>query len=231
MLILFDIDATLLRTGGAGLRAMRAAGAALFGPKFSIEGVSFSGRLDPLILADLLRANEVEATPQNCRRMRDVYEQSLPAELGAMTTPGVLPGVNDLLGVLSRQQSHVLGVLTGNFPETGRLKLRACGVKHEHFAIHVWGDDSPHEPPRRSDLPPIARQRFERQLGRAIAFEQITIIGDSPADVQCARENGCRCLGVATGQSSATELKALGAHHVVGDLTATDEIARWLLAG
>lgn len=228
MLILFDIDATLLRTGGAGLRAMRAAGVQAFRPDFSIEGVSFTGRLDPLILQDLLRANGVEPTPKNLRRIRSAYHAALPAELAAMQSPGVLPGVLALLKALAGQKTHTIGLLTGNFPETGRLKLHACGIEVNQFRIQVWGDDSPHDPPARHQLPPVARERFSAEFGRGVDFERITIIGDSPADVHCAKTNGCRCLGVATGQSSVAELRGHGADHAVENLAETESVLTWL---
>ncbi len=231
MLILFDIDATLLRTGGAGMRAMRAAGAHAFHPNFAIEGVPFTGRLDPVILLDLLRANGVEPTAENLRRIRSAYHAALPAELATMKTSGALPGVMALLSALAQRSTHVIGLLTGNFPETGKLKLSACGIAVEQFRVQVWGDDSPHVPPERHHLPPVARTRFTELLGRPLEFQRITIIGDSPADVDCAKRNGCRCLGVGTGQSTADELRAHGADHAVPDLSDTERLLAWLTAG
>lgn len=227
MLILFDIDATLIRTSGAGIRAMVAAGQSLFGETFSADGIEFAGRLDPLILDDMLARHGVERSEANLGAIRAEYRVRLERVL----QDGVgysLPGVQELLGALRGRDGVVLGLLTGNFCETGRMKLAACGIDPDQFGVCAWGDESPLRPPARDHLPPVAMQRFRDRHGRALAPSEVTIIGDTPHDVRCALAHGCRALGVATGQYQVEALRAAGAHRAVTDLSQTDDLVRWL---
>lgn len=228
MLLLFDIDGTLLVTKGAGQRAMQDAGRELFHEGFTIEGVDFAGRLDPLILRDLLVNNGVEASVANIRAMREAYERHLPARLDHEGLTLALPGVLELLAVLRREASVTLGLLTGNFERTGSMKLVRAGVDPEWFAVRVWGDMSPHEPPAREHLPPVGLELHARRRGRAASAALATVIGDTPHDVRCAAAHGCRSLGVATGRFSVQELHEAGATIAVDNLTDTESIARWL---
>ncbi|MFN0131564.1 MAG: HAD family hydrolase [Phycisphaerales bacterium] len=218
MLILFDIDATLISTSGIGIGAMLNAGRDLFGPDFTGDGVPFAGRLDPLIIRDLLLANGRAHTADHIAAMKLGYARHLAR---ALETPGIgraLPGVLDLLAHLRAQPRFHLGLLTGNFEATGAHKLRACGVEPDWFPIRVWGDESPHEPPARAHLPPVAMSRHAARTGSAIDPSRVVIIGDTPHDVECARANGCRCLGVATGSFSVEALRNAGADMALPNL-------------
>ncbi len=228
MLLLFDIDGTLLVTKGAGQRAMQDAGRELFHEGFTIEGVDFAGRLDPLILRDLLVLNRVDAGEANVRAMRESYERHLPLRLEREGQTLALPGVHELLGVLRRESSVTLGLLTGNFETTGSMKLTRAGVDPEWFPVRVWGDMSPHEPPAREHLPPVGLEQHARRRGRPAEAALATVIGDTPHDVRCAAAHGCRSLGVATGRFSVRELCDAGATSAVENLTDTESIARWL---
>src|SRR5262245_27525801 len=101
MLIFFDIDATLITTGGAGIRAMVDAGRELFGPRFTAEGIRFAGRLDPLILDDMLALSGVEVSRANLDALRAAYPRHLEREL-AKGSGRALPGVLPLLDALER---------------------------------------------------------------------------------------------------------------------------------
>lgn len=226
MLLLFDIDLTLVNTGGAGMRALRDAAEEAFGRPFHDDGVEYAGRIDPLIIRDLLHVNGVAVTADHADQLRDGYARRLEREL---TGAVALPGVHDLLAALAQQQTAMLGLLTGNFRVTGEAKLRAAGIDPARFAVAAWGDESPIEPPRREHLPPVAMRRYAERTGRAIAGERVTIIGDTPHDVACGLAHGCRVLGVATGRTPAAELAAAGAHRVVADLSGTEEVVAWLL--
>ena len=147
MLILFDIDMTLLKTNGAGRRAMAATGQKLFSPDFAFEGVDFAGRLDPLIIRELLAANGVAPTPDNLAAMRAGYIEAFAAT--AAESIEALPGAVELVRAIVADASATPGVLTGNFPETGTFKLRTIGLDPAEFRVQVWGDDSPHDPPAR----------------------------------------------------------------------------------
>jgi len=225
VLILFDIDATLITTGGVGVRAMGEAGRELYGGQFDEKRVQYAGRLDPLILEDLLSANGLAASNEHMVAMRSGYRRHLERLLRTAHARS-LPGVAGLLAALSARDGVTLGLLTGNFADTGAMKLRACGIDPAMFRISVWGDESPHRPARRDHLPPVGIGRFRAALGRDPA--RTVIVGDTPHDVRCALENGCDCLAVGTGSFSVEALMAAGAHRVVNDLSSTPEILEFL---
>lgn len=228
MLILFDIDATLISTGGMGIRAMGDAGRALVGDGFTTERTEFAGRLDPLIIADLLRHNGLEPTPERMAAMRQGYREHLARRLRTEHDRcRALPGVLTLLDELERRQEPVLGLLTGNYADTGSMKLRACGIDPGRFRLAVWGDESPHEPPSRNHLPGVGKERYSTLVGRAA--ERVVVIGDTPHDVACARAHGCRAIGVATGSFSIERLREAGADRVFKDLSATEEVLEALV--
>jgi phosphoglycolate phosphatase-like HAD superfamily hydrolase len=228
MLILFDIDATLITTSRAGMAAMEDAGRELFGPAFTTERTEFAGRLDPLILADLLRDNGVEVTAQSLAAMRDGYRRHLPGKLKERRC-AACPGVPELLATLAGREGLVLGLLTGNYADTGEIKLRACGVDPGRFVIRVWGDESPHPEPSRDHLPAIGLARYRERFG-PIEPRRVTIIGDTPHDVACARAHGCRSLGVGTGMHAPEVLLRAGADRAVKDLSATADVLGWLMS-
>lgn len=231
MLVLFDIDQTLIETGRVGLHAIERAGTRLFRPNFTTDGIDVSGRLDPGILIDILSANGLDPTPEHAAALRRVYREELERMIAEK--PGrALPGAKDLVKALG---SVTLGLMTGNFEETGRLKLTACGIDADRFPVRVWGDDGP-DPRRRDLLTPVAIERWSALAGSAmmdsgVEASRVTVIGDTVHDVLCALAHGCRALAVATGRYSAAELRAAGAHLVVDGLEDTEGLARWVLKG
>ncbi len=220
-LVLFDIDATLLKTDGAGVAAMGDAGRELFGSGFTTAGIDFAGRLDVLLFRELFVRNGVEPTPAAAAQLRRTYVDHLRLRLSASTTARALPGAAELVDALRGSGSHELGILTGNFQESGSMKLTRCGLDPSWFPIGAWGDDSPHDPPDRAHLPPVAMRRYRERFGWEVDPSHVTIIGDTPHDVRCARVNGCRCIAVATGAFGAPELATIGADWVVQDLRDT----------
>ncbi|HEX8876199.1 MAG TPA: HAD hydrolase-like protein [Phycisphaerales bacterium] len=230
MLILFDIDATLLVTGGVGIRAMDEAGTALFGPACNAGGVSVAGRLDPLIMRDMLAKVGKPASRENLAAFRAAYEDRMRHHF-AQTGEGrvqsrALPGVHELVNALDGRDAITLGVLTGNFASTGSMKLRSVDLNPERFPICAWGDESPHDPPERAHLPPVATKRYRDKHDRDPS--RVLIIGDTPHDVHCAKVHGHACLGVGTGQFSAADLKTSGADHSVDDLSDTHSVLKFI---
>lgn len=237
MLVLFDVDGTLLLSKGASLRCYRAAAKELFGREMETDGMKTAGGLDPLIWLALCAVNGIdeERARREHGRFRATYARILAAELAGGGVAYALPGVPALLDALRDAGGEAgngtgeapihIGLLTGNYPETGRLKLEAAGISMDRFTVAAWGDEAE----RRPDLVPLARGRHERRSGRALRAEQVVIVGDTPHDVLCAREHGCRSLAVATGGSPRAELEQSGATRVVDDLSATRDILRWVL--
>lgn len=229
MLILFDVDATLITSGGIGIRAMGDAGRRLHGPGFSSEGVDFAGRLDPLIIADLLAANGVEVTPESFDAFRAAYRDALTARFDGGDLARTCPGVDGLLSALEERADRLtLGLLTGNFEETGTIKMQRAGLDPQRFSIRVWGDESPHRPPARDHLPCVAMERVRASWGRPARGEEVVVIGDTPHDIACARANGCRALGVATGVYSVEQLA--GADRALADLSDVEGVLAWLMS-
>jgi phosphoglycolate phosphatase-like HAD superfamily hydrolase len=228
-LVLFDIDATLISTSRSGVHAMRDAGRELFRPDFTTERTEFSGRLDPLILADLLAHNAVPVTSDNLRAMRDAYKKHLVRRLAVPGIARTLPGVDDLTRALWGMPDTATGLLTGNFEDTGRIKLQAAGIEHHRFHVAVWGTDSPHEPPSRDHLPPVGLARFRARFGHDIDSGRVTIIGDTPHDVRCAVAAGCRSIAVATGMFSTARLHEAGADLVVETLADTAHLLDFMM--
>ncbi|MCC7388558.1 MAG: HAD hydrolase-like protein [Phycisphaerales bacterium] len=227
MLILFDIDATLLTTKGAGVRAMVDAGKQIHGQSFHSDGIDFAGRLDPLILADLLAANGIPPTADALAAMRRVYAGALARRLADGDTSRPLPGVMALLTrVTAMTDRCTTGLLTGNFAETGSMKLQAAGIDPDGFAIRVWGDDSPHHPPARDHLPGVAIQRAGEAWGRPARGDEVVVIGDTPHDIACARAHGCRAIAVATGKFTTDDLAH--ADLTLDTLADTDRVMNWL---
>lgn len=248
MILFFDIDGTLLNTSGVGIKSIHQGAKDAFGDHFSIEGLSFAGCLDPVIVSDMLAMNNIPDTPHNHRLIRDGYlrylKHHLPlGETSSLPSPPLppLPGVHELLRELKDVASdHVatLALLTGNYQETGTHKLKACGIDPTLFSFGVWGDDAPHshtDPAgraKREDLVPVGMVKgkahgVQRRPQRA---HEYIIIGDTPHDVRCAKAHGGKCLAVATGHYSVDALLAAGADLVLPDLSDTRQVLSWLLA-
>ncbi len=227
MLILFDIDMTLLTTNGAGPAALADAGRALHGPSFRTDTIEYGGRIDPDIIGELLVANSVEPTLEARADLRREYARRLPGAVAGKTRS--MPGVPALLAALAGEAEVTVGVLTGNFEETGCHKLQAAGLDLEGFRVRVWGDDSPLEPHSRDQLPGVALERYTALHARELDPKHAVIIGDTIHDIACARAHGLRALAVATGHQPADILMGARPDLVMADLSNTQETLEWLL--
>ena len=195
-LVLFDIDGTLLYTGGAGRRAMRRALLAVFGATGPIKGFPFAGKTDPQIIAELMTL--AGYAPHLIRRkMPDFwghYVECLEDEMNRSDNLVVYPGVVELVRALRDSDGTLLGLQTGNIQRGARLKLEPTGL-NPFFPVGAFGDDSDN----RNELPRIAVQRVRKQYGRTFHGKEVVIVGDTPADIACARHFGARAVAVATG--------------------------------
>jgi len=213
-LILFDVDATLLLTGGAGVRAMNRAIQELYGVSDGFEGIPMAGRTDRAIVAGAMTRLGRPFDDRILDRFRTVYCERLREEIGR-PLPGkrVLPGVPELLAALrARPEVHV-GLLTGNFAEGARVKLEHFALR-QHFRFGAFGDDELD----RNALATVARARAAELGLPAFTPDRIFVVGDTPLDVACALAAGVRSIGVATGPYDTAALGAAGAHDVFEDL-------------
>ena len=208
---LFDIDGTLLDTGGAGQAAMESALAREFGVVKAVAGVSTAGRTDRAITADMFRFFGFEETAQNRQRFISAYLEFLPEHLQARDG-AVLPGIPGLLETLSARDDVLLGLLTGNYEQGARLKLEHFRL-HEHFRFGGFGDKHHH----RDDVAHEAIVELRRHYDGEVDIERVWVIGDTPADIGCARAIGARVVAVSTGLYSFDALESAGPDHLFAD--------------
>lgn len=202
-LVLFDIDGTLLWTDGAGRRAMTAALERVFGTAGSTE-YRYDGKTDPQIVRELMRDAGYGDDSITARMDALVghYLTGLERELAAGAHTRVFDGVRALLDALERRDDVVLGLLTGNLERGAALKLRAAQLDVARFRVGAFGSDDPHRP----GLPAIAQRRAREALGLDVPGSSMFVIGDTPADIDCARPIGARAIAVATGRYSVPQL-------------------------
>ncbi len=209
-IFLFDVDNTLLNSGGAGGRAMNLAFRDLFGIGDGFEGVEFSGRTDSSILRDGLRRHRLPDGdfPALLARFKASYVRHLARTLPEMHG-SLLPGVPALLRSLSNTEGVRLGLATGNFRRGAMMKLEYYGIR-PFFRSGAFGDDCE----RRDELVALAIRRLGSRPG---GRNPVYVIGDTPIDVDAAKANGAVAVAVATGKSSAEELARAGADAVLPD--------------
>jgi phosphoglycolate phosphatase-like HAD superfamily hydrolase len=223
-LVLFDIDGTLLRTEGVGVAAMLRAFTRLHGERgFSFEGVEIAGALDGLLFARMMAQHRLPVDESAHAEFQQVYGD----ELARALTPAVtrrMAGTVELVATL-RESGTAVGLLTGNYERTAHLKISVAGFDRAHFPFGAFGADGP----SRRHLTPVAIERASRHVGRTFDPARVTIIGDTPHDVDCAKAHGCRVIGVGTGPYSPERLREVGADLAVGDLSDTAGLAGWIL--
>ncbi len=202
-LVLFDIDGTLIQSGGAGEKAFAQVCDMEFKVPDGTAHLRFAGRTDTSIVRDFFVRHQIEPTPANFRRFFECYVFWLDHMLHQ--TPGrVLPGVVEMIGQMrSLAKSPVPGLLTGNIRLGAEIKLRHYKL-WDSFVTGGFGDD--HED--RNCVAGVARDRGQKLLGHKLRGDEILVIGDTPRDVECANAIGARILAVATGNYSREELSA-----------------------
>jgi phosphoglycolate phosphatase-like HAD superfamily hydrolase len=216
-LLLFDIDGTLMLTGGEGLRGMERAGLLVCGERFSLKTISTSGGLDPLIYKEATALAGIEDAHRFHDDFRETYLQELQAGLAANPDKvHLLPGVEPLLRRLRGHPDVTLGLVTGNYTAAVPIKFAAVGLDPAWFPITGFGDEAPDRPA----MVRLAIDRYRKRTGQAIGGRDVIVIGDTPHDITCAHANGCLCLAVATGMYKSDTLRKAGADYVLEDLSA-----------
>lgn len=223
-LLLFDIDGTLIVSGGAGEGALRDAMADRFGVEEDLAGITLAGATDGLIARLLLQKHDLPVTPENITTLLDGYLHHLPTRL-PRHDGRVLPGIVDLLERLRLRDDCVLALLTGNLRRGAEIKLGHYGV-WDYFAFGAFADDH-HD---RNELGPFARARALEIHGKEFPPEHIYVIGDTPRDIECGRAFGARTVAIATGNYSAAELAAHSPDHLFVDLRDSDAVVAALFS-
>jgi phosphoglycolate phosphatase-like HAD superfamily hydrolase len=214
-IVLFDVDGTLLLTGGAGVRAMNRAFEALHGVPNAFAGVSMAGRTDQALVLDAFARFGLPVDAGWLPAFRDRYCALLDEEIAAPAAGKCLmPGVRGALEALDDRPAVALGLVTGNFAEGARIKLGHFGLAR-YFPFGAFADDAAD----RNALVPVALARAAERGLRAVPPDRVFVVGDTPADVACALAAGVRAVGVATGPFDTAALAASGAHAALADLS------------
>ncbi|MEM9915992.1 MAG: HAD family hydrolase [Planctomycetota bacterium] len=230
-MLLFDIDGTLVDTGGAGLKVLHDTAHELFDGQLSFEGIDTAGRLDPSLFDEAVARSGFDPADDAHDRLRDAYIDALGV---ALSRPDqrlrALPGTLELMDELAQRVEQrngdgpVLGCLTGNYGGAAHVKLDATGFDPTVFTVTAFGDEAPTRP----GLTELALQRYASQHGHTADPSRVVVIGDTPYDIDCAHAHGCVALGVATGRFSREQLEQAGADVVADDLSDASVVLDWV---
>ena len=223
-LILFDIDGTLVLTGGAGSRAMRLAFHEIYHIEDAFEGIPMPGRTDLNIVDEAFARAGLAREDGRFADFCASYYRHLARTLHDFHPDAtVLPGVGELLGALGNRTDVFLALLTGNFAASAQLKLERFDL-WRHFRCGAFGEDAPD----RNRLLPVAVARARERGAPEVTPDRIIVVGDTPFDVACAASAGARAVAVATGTADVATLRACGADVVFEDLGDADAFLRLL---
>jgi phosphoglycolate phosphatase-like HAD superfamily hydrolase len=212
-LVLFDIDGTLVRTGGAGVKAFAKVFDTEFGATDGFERLKFAGRTDVSLVREFFEVHKIPSTPENFKRFFERYVFWLDHILAHSKTdacPGVHEFIRDLKAL---RRPPVVGLLTGNIQLGAEIKLRHFDLWRE-FETGAFADDSED----RNQIAAVARERGSRILGETLRGDQVLVIGDTPLDIRCGRAIGAKVLAAATGGATIEELRKHQPDWAVSDL-------------
>jgi phosphoglycolate phosphatase len=212
-LVLFDIDGTLIDTGGAGARSWTWAFQRQFGRKIDIAEHSTAGMTDPAIARATFReVMEREPTAEELTSLMASYQAVLPDYVASSPDYRVLPGVEELLERLTTA-GVLLGLTTGGLEAAAHAKLGRGRLNH-FFLLGGYGSDSED----RIELTRRALERGGRMVCSDLDPSRCFVVGDTPKDIEAGHGAGCLAIGTATGHYSADELRDAGADHVMSSL-------------
>ena len=216
MLILFDIDGTILNSEGVGIRSIEQAAGQIFGKSCSLDGIQVGGRLDPLIWEDVCEKYGKENSEVLHEKFRRIYIEILKVNVETCTVQ-VLPGVQQLLKACNALDNVTMGLVTGNYQETGLMKLVAAGIDTTMFVANAWGTDGA----TRMNLPPAA-------IAQHVKDEAVVLIGDTVHDVTSGQSAGCKVIAVCTGSHDCVTLSASKPDLLLEDLSDTEAVLHWI---
>jgi phosphoglycolate phosphatase-like HAD superfamily hydrolase len=214
-LLLFDIDGTLVLTRGAGREAAKHAMREVFGISDGIDSHYFGGKTDWLTLIELLTPHGI--TTDEIERQLPRYSAAMGRQLARVIPafPVVpCPGALDVLAALRQRADLLFGLVTGNVQPSAPLKLSAAGIDPAWFPVGAYGDEAV----ERDDLPALALERAQVAYTVALTPAEVYVIGDTPADVRCARALGAVAVAVLTGAGKRDELVASKPDYLFDDL-------------
>lgn len=213
VVVLFDVDETLVHTGGAGAKSWMAAFDKLHGIPADIGAHTSAGETDPQVgRATFSAVLHREPTTEELGQLYAAYLRHLGGAIWASEHYRVLPGVQDTL--LSLGDAGVtLGIVSGAMEGAARTKLVPANL-NRFFVFGAYGSDSPD----RTELTRLAIDKATRLHGAKLEAAQVYVVGDTPHDMEATRAAGAVAVGVASGHYSTDELKAAGGVHVLRSL-------------
>jgi phosphoglycolate phosphatase-like HAD superfamily hydrolase len=221
LLVLWDIDHTLIETRGVGAQVYAEAFAKVTG--YPLERMpELAGRTEPVIFREALKVNGVEPDEDLYDQFATEQARGYTAHLDELRTRGrALPGAAEVLRALAGRNDVLQSVLTGNTRPSSEIKLRAFDLdRYLDFDIGAYGTDDD----IRANLVNVARQRAEKTHGINFNDDATVLLGDTPNDVAAAQASSARIIAVATGKDTAADLSAAGADTVLPDLTNTPAV-------
>ena len=221
-LLLFDIDGTLISSGGAGEAALKDAMLSRFAVEEDLDGIILAGATDGRIARELLEKHSISVSPENVSALLDTYLGHLTERIGRHDGR-LLPGIVSLLKVLSERTDVVLALLTGNVSRGAKIKLTHYGV-WDFFEFGAFADDH-HD---RNELGKFARARALERHGEDFPPSRIYVIGDTPKDIECGRAIGACTVAIATGHYSSAELRDHAPDFLFEDLSDTERVVELL---
>lgn len=223
--LLFDIDATLLKTGWAGFRALDRIFDELYGVPRATDGIRPAGKTDPLIIREMVEKRVPDRDPdREIPRVVKLYVKYLAEEVEVSPGFRVMPGVPELLEALSRIPHLALGLATGNLEQGAYIKLQRAGLR-SYFSFGGFGSDSED----RTEVVLAAIGRAREHLKAEVPLDSIYVIGDTPRDILHGKEAGAKTVAVATGGSDMEELGRHDPDFLFEDFTSTDSVVQIFL--
>lgn len=225
-LILFDIDGTLLLTGGAGRESTRLAMEEVFGTCGALAAHKFGGKTDWQTLVELLR--DAGYRYADVERMMPTYERIVGQHLAAVIDgydAQAMPGALELVEALRQRDDVALGIVTGNVASTAPIKLRAAGFDSAWFPVGAFGSESL----ERDNLPALAVARAAEHYRYPFKADEVIVVGDTPADIACARAFGAVAVAVETGFCTPEEIAAAKPDYHLRDLTEFGQVLRQII--
>ena len=216
-LLLWDIDGTLISSGGAGMQALETGLRHALGVDGSLADIDFAGRTDRWIVRRIFEKFSLPHTEENFANLIDGYIAALPATL-ANPRARVLPGVREILTTAAARSDIAQGLLTGNLRRGAKTKLGHHAL-WDFFAFGGFADDAE----LRNEISPHALRRAQEHTQTTFVPQRVWVIGDTPHDIECGRVIGARTLAVATGSHTAKQLAAHSPDAVFEDLSDTEK--------
>jgi phosphoglycolate phosphatase-like HAD superfamily hydrolase len=211
-LLLFDLDGTLVTTGGAGVRALDRAFFQVAGIVHAMDGVRPHGKTDPAIIREVFTLRGAGNFSDLIGQILDAYVGFLEEEVRQSSMYRVLPGIIHFLKEFHGRRDLALGLATGNVERGARIKLER-GRLNSYFAFGGFGSDAEN----RTEVVRRAAEKAARYTGECVDPADIFVIGDTPRDIDAGRESGYRTVGVATSDYTRQDLEAAGADLVLSD--------------